>query len=234
MPYRKKYVKKTKANKMVTKAQVTKMIKRDDPNALPSWKSIFGSNFSTKIYRYDVLADPTPAGGLNVISSLPGAAGVPVPNYGAIFFTLNYLDLMSTFSALFDQFRIVGVDVTFRPMFNVDAAAAANTYLGEFITVEDYDDANVPTSIGYLRNYKDSKITNTMTQHRHRIIPAVAIAVYNGAFTGYGNQQGQWMDVASPSTQFYGIKWGFTGGPGANVASYAIDYRYKIEFRKVR
>jgi hypothetical protein len=40
------------------------------------------------------------------------------------------------------------------------------------------------------------------------MVPKVAIASYNGVFTGYSqNNKPVWVDSGSPSVAHYGIKW---------------------------
>jgi hypothetical protein len=223
------------------KALVSKQIKKMVPNALPSYKSIFGGHFKNVIHRTTADIYIAPASNANTvytISSLVSPmAGITNPNFGSLSFQLNYVDLNSSaYQALYDQYRIVGIEVTFTPQFNVAAAAGTTAWLGEFLSVIDYDDANVPTSIQQLREYENVKRTNTMTKHVRKFVPRTADATYGaGLFTSYANQTGQWLDVASSQVQYFGVKWGFTGGGNTlNTATYSVDCRAMIEFKSVR
>jgi len=175
-------------------------------------------------------------GGASIISSTPAAvAGTPIFNTGSYNFQLSGIDLVSTYSALFDQYRIVAVDIRFRPQFNIDQAAAVNSNLGEFMTVIDYDDSTALSSWSAGRAYENNKVTNTMTEHHRMFKPHVAVAAYQGALTAFANFTSPWIDVAYPNTQHYGVKWAFSGGYNTTVlASYSVDAYLMVEFKSIR
>lgn len=232
---KKTYRKKVKA---VTKAEVTKMMKGKDPNSLPSWKLIFGGHFKQPIHRTTCnFSVSGTSSNQTIIQSTPAAiAGTPVPSFGAIAFNLTGVDLLvPAYNQLYDQYRIVGVELTFSPMFNVDQAAGPNNWLGDFYSCVDYDDSVVPSTIQYIRSYENVKESNTMKKHTHKFTPHIATAAYSGAFASYANQAGQWIDLGSSTVLHYGVKYAFSGGAStATVAAYSIECKMMIEFKNVR
>lgn len=233
MPIFKKKIFKRRAKKGVTKAQVTAMIKRSDPNALPKFSSIF-RNFGKKILRIKALQDLV-GGQPNYIGSLAGVAGAPQASYGSFSFTLGQLDISAALSTLYDQYRILGVDITFKPQYNVDQANTVNSFLGELLTVIDYDDATVPSSITTLRAYESVVVSNTMTKQHRRFVPKMALAAYSGSlFNAFANQSGQWLDLASSSIPHYGIKWALTGSPSTNITAYSVEWYVMLELKSIR
>jgi len=149
--------------------------------------------------------------------------------FGATNFTLSSLPDSSEFTTLFDQYRIVQVALTFFPL-------TTGPYASPLITVIDYDDSTTPTSIVQLLEYPTSEMTQAGSLVTRTFNPRAATAVYSGAFTSFAQTMpGQWMDVASPSVQYYGLKWGMpatTGGTTTPV--YTIYARYILQCRNVR
>lgn len=234
MPYRKKNYRKYNDKKKVTKQQVKSIVKKSNPEYLPSYKSIFSKSFGRgKIYR--VRCSGSPAGQYTIVSANPGASGAPVPFISALFFTVGNLALSGELQ-MFDQYRIIGLKVRFIPMVTEFVNPTTNTWLGEFYTVIDYDDA---TTTGYtlstLRKYDNVKITGASKEHVRTFIPAVSTYAYAGGPQPAGIKQGQWLDSANINVEHYGIKYGFSGGPATDIrASYMVEYEAMCEFRCTR
>lgn len=156
-------------------------------------------------------------------------------------FTLADLSQQSTFTDLFDQYRITKIECSLMPRAvttHLSGTAIGTTPTYMYYAV-DYDDGNAPTTVGELQQYGNCR-TICMTPGTVKHIsfkPHVAMAAFSGAFTSYANMTNQWLDCASPSVQHYGLKVIFPpGGAGVGVGSVAFDmvFKYYLSFRNVR
>jgi len=155
--------------------------------------------------------------------------------FGALYFSLNSYPGASSAAAFFDQYRIMAVSVRFAPQYT-GAYFVNGSINPRLYTVLDYDDANTPTSIGYLQQYA-SCITAMPDQGITRVLrPRIALANYSGAFSSFSNVEPTWIDVASPNTQHYGVKYAIDVGAGGQttIQSYSVDVVLYVEFRSVR
>jgi len=159
----------------------------------------------------------------------------------ATFFTLADIPQSSTFTALFDRYRINRVEVTFTPVQNNNQAQSGSVIVSvpdySLYYVVDVDDASVVAPVTSLMEYEGCK--------RHSLLsgpitvgfkPHVAVAAYSGAFTSYANQADEWLDCGSPSIQHYGLKWGFPVplSTGYGQIPCSVTVRYFVEFKNVR
>jgi len=149
--------------------------------------------------------------------------------FGAIYFSLSSLVNPTEFTALFDQYRIMYVEVAFIP---ISAVAS----IAPLVSVIDYDDATVPTAVSDLWQYSTACYTAAGHTHIRRLHPRFDIAAYSGTFTSYAlAPYGQWVDVASPGVQYYGVKWALSATTsGTTGAVYNIQIKYHIQCRNSR
>jgi hypothetical protein len=180
----------------------------------------------------------------------------------AIYFTLNDLPQVTTFTSLFDQYRIDQVEISFIPMAEITMTpqsvfTAAGTFnqpanpatqaAGLYGTVVDFDDAAALANISaYMEysNWQPGQVASLKT-HTRKFRPHVAYNVYGaGAFGAFGNQTTPWVDCSSPAVQHYGVKFyadkqfnsGAADGSTAQVypQTWRIIGKYWLSFRNVR
>jgi hypothetical protein len=156
---------------------------------------------------------------------------------GGLYNTLQQVAQYSTFTNLFDQYRIAKVRVVFRPMFvgGTSITASSTFYMPQLWVVADYDDVSTPSNLATLQSYANCQTSMSETQIIE-YAPHTAVAAYAGAFTSYGNETGRWFDAASPAVQHYGLKYGIdSGGSGqVNFQSWTVNTQLHLEFRNVR
>lgn len=158
------------------------------------------------------------------------------PSFAAFNFQLSTMPQHATFSSLFDQYRITRVSIQFRPMFTAMPLQPSLTVSVPLIyTVVDYDDSSTPTAIADLREYQNCNV-HEYESFTHEFTPHIAMAAYSsGGFTSYANQTMQWLDIASPSVQHYGLKLGITAGfSGQILQIWNVSMRLEFEFRNIR
>jgi len=151
------------------------------------------------------------------------------PTFYSKFFQLADIAQQTSFTALFDQYRIDEIELWFQPQVSITNNAA--TFVN-FYSVIDYDDAAVPTGLGQLQQYTNVMVTPISQGHYVRFKPHIAIAAYQGAFSGFENKGPCWIDAASPSVQHYGFKAGCntTASP---IINFNLIIRYHFSMRNL-
>jgi len=166
-----------------------------------------------------------------VTSSTPIlATSTTVPTFAATSFFLSQCDNVTAFQSVFDQYKIEEVEVWVLP--NVQENQDLSKIQALYRTSIDYDDANVPTSIASINEFNNC-MTAPYTLGQYRVVkPHVAISAYQGAFTGFANQNSQWIDIGSPNVQHFGFK--MAADVTSSAVSFQITYRFHLAFRNVR
>jgi hypothetical protein len=165
------------------------------------------------------------------VETIPSAnlftTSAAVPTFAATYFTMSQCDNQSSFSAVFDQYRITMIEVLIEPQ--VSEVLSPATDVGEYISTVDIDDANVPTVYLELGGYSNSVQSKGTQAHYHRFVPSVAVAVYSGAFTSFASSSSLWLDCASNTIQHYGIK--VAASTAAQIQTYNIVSKLHISWR---
>lgn len=179
---------------------------------------------STGIYRV-VLSSENPL-------TTPGlGSSASVPTFTSQAFALNLFPAYTGYTAIFDQYRIDLVEVTFIP--RLDQVSTVGNYAGLLSTVIDYDDATNLTSVSEAMDYSSCLTVAGDKPFRRVVKPHVALAAYSGTvFTSFANQERQWLDAGSPGVVHYGVKTAWT----ATSVPYFYDvlWRAVFSFRSAR
>lgn len=176
-----------------------------------------------------------PVTGVQNFVSLGGGSNgfrlVDLPNY-------------SEFINLFDQYRIVKIDLQFIPSWegsNKSTSALADTCLPTLVTVEDHNDSNLLTSRADYQQYRTYRETILSAQRPVTITvkPQPAMAVFGGGvFSSYA-QPGDavWLDTASYTVDHYGLKWAVIwplAGTGVAAGFLTVIAKYTLQMRDTR
>lgn len=133
-------------------------------------------------------------------------------------------------SGFFDRYRIDAIRFNVVPRNN---ALGLVPGLVDIFCVIDYDDASLLTSTAQAQAYATCLKMAPGESCSRTFAPNLAIAAYNGAFSGFANQKPQWIDAASASVQHYGVKLYIpaTGVVGQTVfQQWDINIEYFISF----
>lgn len=156
-------------------------------------------------------------------------------------FRLADLPSFAEYTALFDQYRITGIDLTFSSDVDTPSLATAvysNKYvLPMFARCLDYTDGVTITSPAVMRQaqgFIESRVNSTPI--RMHVKPQASISVYSAAGARYGSALPlQWVDTIYDDVDFFGAKylwyWGTVDAAGAQMAEITIDATYHLEFR---
>ncbi len=152
---------------------------------------------------------------------------------GAFSYSLSNLDQYTSFTGLFDQYRITKISIQFRPMFT-NFTPSSSTLVPLIYTACDFDDDNNPTISG-IKEYQNCQVHEYET-FTHVFTPHAAIAAYSGSFTSYANMAKPWIDVASPNVKHFGLKYAIEAGISGQtqLQSWNISSRLEVEFKHVR
>jgi hypothetical protein len=149
-------------------------------------------------------------------------------------FALSQITDASSLATVFDQYRVLAVEVVLRPVAS-DLIAATVLPTGLLYTVIDYDDTSVLTNGTLYTAYDNCIVTDTSRSQRRCFRPRVAAALYGGStFTSYGNVPAPWIDCTSNTVPHYGIKVGIDQGNSTQLQTYSLTATVEIEFRQVR
>lgn len=156
--------------------------------------------------------------------------------YGSITFNLQSLPSYTDFTALYDQYRILGIRAMFVPRTTANAQGANER--GTFHSVIDYDDNQAPAAVYPLLEYQSHKRTpNTVIHKRYWkptvLVPAFLASGTTGTSFGYSPKAGQWLDMAMPNIPHYGIKFAIENNDDQPM-NYDCFYTFYCQFRCVR
>jgi hypothetical protein len=150
------------------------------------------------------------------------------------YFSASDIAQISSFSTVFDQYRIVKIEVWITPR-NPTSTTGAAINRGRLLSVIDYDDATALTTESDYQQYSNCVMSSAVQGHYRAFVPHCAVAAYSGAFTSYANVQSPWIDLASTTVQHYGLKYGITqADSAADVVVYDLLTRLHFQFKNVR
>jgi hypothetical protein len=144
--------------------------------------------------------------------------------FAGTFFALSSMNDASEYAAVFDQYRIMAVEITIMPSTQTVAGLT-----GHLLSAIDYDDVasitpalNAQKSTVVISNLQDTVVRS--------FTPKIALAAYSGAFTAYSvGPAHSWINTASPTVQHYGHK--LTANPTTTAISYDLYTRVWFQFR---
>lgn len=152
-------------------------------------------------------------------------------------FRLGDLPVVSDYTNLFDQYRILKVEVIYVLSTHILASQARYPRLTFAV---DYSDASNPGSENDILSYQNCE-TFQFGQVKHtfkRVFrPRAAMAAFEGAFTGYGMAPADtWFDCNDSNIEHYGTKewinnYNTTAATGAVINVY---HRYHLQFKNAR
>lgn len=170
------------------------------------------------------------------------AQTAPTALLGQIAFDIGDLAQLTSFSALFDQYRIDRVRVRIQSRnnaVNLGNVASPNNGLPTMYVVIDRDDATAPASIPALQEYDNCIEANGTQSVDIDFVPSITPAVFaTGSFSGYevSPSSRHWIDMANTSVPCYGVKFGVTPLVTSTTSDWIWDVYawYTISFKNTR
>jgi hypothetical protein len=147
----------------------------------------------------------------------------------AITATLSSFNDYASYSAVFDQYRIVALETMFYPGATNVAGVAS---FGHVHSVIDYDDSASITPAQAL-DYPNVLISNIQDTVVRSFQPHIALAAYGGGvFTSFANATSPWLDCSSTGIVHYGIK--VAVNPTVIAVTFDSVVRAHLQFRNSR
>jgi len=160
-------------------------------------------------------------------------------------FTLYSIPDYSEFTNLFDAYRITGVTMRWIPISNSTesqiAGGAGNNAVASFIHfVRDYDDnvvfTNAYSGVTAAQEYASYQMWRGTSSKTIRMKPKAAVAMYQGAFTGYGQTSHQWIDC-NTNAYYYAFKMvmeAFVPTNNVYYMNFKVEFKFDLEFKNLR
>jgi hypothetical protein len=155
-------------------------------------------------------------------------------------YTLAFLDQVSSFTSIFDQYRIKRIDVTFRPMYTATSLISSSSaaVIAPLIYVAaDYDDDSAWTSRTQANAYQNLIVSDDKKPFTLSFIPHIALGAYSGSvFTSFANDGPHWIDCASTGVKHYGWKACVLAqtGTSTDLQQWNVSTRLHVDFMNVR
>lgn len=157
--------------------------------------------------------------------------------YGALAFTADQLPKWSSYSTIFDRYRIREVTVFFQPQTNqISTGSGAGFYVPRFSVAIDYDDSSTPSTVAEVQGYGTCVTVPGNRPITRRFVPRAAGLAYKTAIASAYTELDPdvWKDAAYGDMPHYGIKWALTNTTTSGDCSYYIQYRLVVEFAGAR
>lgn len=145
------------------------------------------------------------------------------------YFTFGGLNISSTLATVFDQYRITRIQAYLQPAFTQINESTPEQAL--WTSAVDIDNSTAPANFSATCAKPGALVSSVACGHYHSWVPNAALDVYNGAFTGFANAEGLWIDCSNTNVQYYGLK------TFADITTVAFAIKaictYDVEFRGI-
>jgi hypothetical protein len=157
---------------------------------------------------------------------------ITTDTFYALSFKLTDLSNYADWLTVYDQYRIVNVEVHLIPTTYINTTVVTNR--GVLWTCIDYDDDTAFTSVNDIVQFNNAHVhINDGTRKLVVINPHVALGVNSGGLVASGNVKSIWIDASSPNVNHYGFKAVMTTGAGGTL-TYYVATRMIVEFRNAK
>jgi hypothetical protein len=166
-----------------------------------------------------------------LLTSTTGAEGLYAFNI-----KLGDLSEVSSFTSVFDQYRIRSMRVEILPAVQLSTTASASPPYSYLYVVSDFDDSIALATASLALNYQNVKIVAPGQGHFRTITPHVNGYAAEDPNTAQpaNSISAPWLDCAQTAIAHYGIKCSVLQQTSTNIASWRIWIHYLVDFRMVR
>lgn len=142
---------------------------------------------------------------------------------------LQNLPNYTEFTALFNQYRIMQVDVEY--VLQTQLISGAFPRLSYCV---DYNDNTNPTSEDQILQYENASVCNfsqMKTVFKRSYVPRIALPAYQGAFTAYTTSPpGTWVDCDNPGVLHYGWKHWLSNYNSTSTPTVQVKLYFRLHF----
>lgn len=150
-------------------------------------------------------------------------------------YALSQLPNYTEFTALYDQYRIKKILVTWYPSSDGDTSSYVGvTNAPMFCAFRDYDDSAAPATLSDMMQ-RQGVFTRKFNRPISMTISPRTLTASSGVSGAALQARNTWLDCADASLTHYGIKWAISANPAAtNTFYYNVRYKFFLEFKNVR
>ncbi len=160
------------------------------------------------------------------------ASSTSAATLGSYEFKLSELYEVSSYTSIFDQYRIISVELIFVPVNQKPLATTSNVSSPCMFMAYDLDDSGTPASLNVMYNYENMLILETGHTKTVRFKPAVSLAAFSTSFDSNATKKDQWIDCANTGVSHFGFKYGLNAN--ATIAVWQVVAKYCIQFKNIR
>lgn len=162
---------------------------------------------------------------------------------GQISFCLADLNQATTFSSLFDRYRIDKVKLRFssrNPAASPFNVASPNNTVPQFYVAVDRDDSTAPASTAALTEYDNAIVVPGTCSFDIDLIPSVVSTIANASSTATSSvirrSDVEWLDIAATTIPHFGVKFGVTALAVSTSSNWYFDIEawYYVSFKNTR
>jgi len=156
-------------------------------------------------------------------------------------FTLQSLPVFGDFTSLYDAYCIDRVEVTWELSTIGTGATQSSSIMPIILAWPDYDNATAPSlsSAQQVSQLERLNLSEAKPSVRRSIVPRVTLGTAGAAAnSGVTSRPNQWVDMAYPAVNHYGVKFFVKNLNTLTVAStgatVAVSFRYHFRCRNPR
>lgn len=151
--------------------------------------------------------------------------------FGNKVFKLSDLSEASSYSALYDQYKINSIQIDFIPVMMPQGVGPYQP----LIYVFDYDDNANATTQQQLLDFANSVIVPSGARSSRVLKPRTLSSLYDGATTQVsGVMSSQWINTDFASIAHYALKYMIPLSSAGIQSSWIVYYKYSVSFKNIR
>lgn len=168
-----------------------------------------------------------------IVRNLVTIVASNVEQFGELVFKLSDLPQLSTFTSLYDRYRITKVEVQFRPSAVQLATDSTANIVPDMATAIDLNSNGTPTSFNQVLEYGTGLLSNATATVVRAFQPCNLLQIYKtGVSTGYATAR-PWLSCSDSTIPYYGVVWAL-GSTNATDYNIYVDVRYFISFKDLK
>jgi expansin (peptidoglycan-binding protein) len=154
------------------------------------------------------------------------------PIVDQINFQASDIPNISSYTSLFDQYRIVTVSAIFKPRATQLYTGNSSGDVPWITTAIDVNDNSV--NLVPADRYQSALSTQMTTAFVRRLVPKTAVPVYNGLTSAYMQGRSGWLDCGYTAVPHYQLVVNIGATSLDNQFVYEVDVLYTLQFKLVK
>jgi hypothetical protein len=152
---------------------------------------------------------------------------------GGFAFTLNDLPELSSFTNLYEFWRLDSISLEFIPITTMVTVAASAQQCQPLLVALDYEGVSAPPNVNSLLDYTNLTIIPVNKRKKISFRPRALIGATNGSTIQSGiSEQSPWIGVGTTGIQHYGVRYGIAASTTqSNGYAWAVYAKYFVSFK---